>query len=144
MQKLRKGGRFQNEAPFWRERIKAANIICYRCGSGGFIGRQIPAGFESAWILSDSRDRATQWDCRSKAESLLKKGEEDKSCTNRKPAASFPFWRERADHPPGGWGKVESAMLEQRKACWCTPSEVWLSEPSGRLQTATAACLGES
>ena len=70
-------------------RCRCESCVC------GFTGPQIPAGFESARILSDSRDRATLWDCRSEAESLIKKGKENKSCTNRKPVASFPFWRER-------------------------------------------------
>ena len=43
---------------------------------------------------------------------------------DRKNTDCFPLWRERGTIRQDGWWKVESSMLERRKACWCAPFEV--------------------
>ena len=46
---------------------------------------------------------------------------------DRKNTDCFPLWRERGTIRQDGWWKVESSMLERRKACWCAPFWSWLS-----------------
>ena len=87
-----------------------------------FAGPQIPAGFESTRILSDSRDRATLWGLQERSGIVLSKKGKHPKARKSENAKRRSFLERKGDHLRRRWWIVDTTLLGYRKACWCSES----------------------